>query len=152
LTREVGCESFNIQQAAVEATEKRGGTRKRRAPKGRALYEKSMSLASEAQELIESLKLVVAGLEAYDKDSRSDYTMKMAARLKPLVESFDRIVTVDKSKELAKQQFDEIRELMHNAMGAYTKGDVYFVEDSVLDKYWQHHTIFQESKYAHESL
>jgi hypothetical protein len=111
-----------------------------------------MSLASEAQELIESLKLVVAGLERYDKDSRRDYTTKMAARLKPLVESFDRIVTIDKSKELAKQQFDEIRELMHNVNGAYAKGDIYFVEDSVLDKYWQHHTIFQESKYVHESL
>ena len=42
LTREVECEIFNIQQAAVDATEKRGGTRQKRAPQGRALCVKGV--------------------------------------------------------------------------------------------------------------
>jgi hypothetical protein len=43
-TRRSKSEIVNIQQAAVDATEKRGGTRKKHAPQGRALHG-SMNLA-----------------------------------------------------------------------------------------------------------
>lgn len=119
-----------------------------------ALHEMSiiMTLILDAKELVDSLKAVVVGLESYDKDSRSEYTLRMAARLKPLVECFDQLVTIEKSKGKAKLQFDEIRELMNSLSAAYTKGEINFVEDNVLEKYWEHHTIFQESRYANESL
>ncbi len=116
------------------------------------LYEKIMTLASEAIELAETLQIIVDGLENYDSDSRREYTSKMAKRLKPLVDSFQRLVVGKKSKENAKLQLDEIRELMHDVNGAATKGEIDFVSGSVLNRYWELNTIFQESKYAQESL
>ena len=76
----------------------------------------------------------------------------MAQRLKPLVESFYNLVVVEKSKGSTKLQLDEIRELMHNVNGAATKGEIDFAPDDALNRYWELSTIFQESKYAHESL
>ncbi|GAB1263818.1 hypothetical protein [Aurantivibrio infirmus] len=111
-----------------------------------------MTLASEAKELAETLQAIVNGLESYDLDSRREYTSKMAQRLKPLVNSFRDIVVVEKSKNDAKLQLDEIRELMYNVNGAATKGEIDFVSGSVLNRYWKLSTIFQESRYVHESL
>lgn len=111
-----------------------------------------MTLATEAIELAETLQAIVNGLESYDLDSRREYTLKMAHRLKPLVNSFRDLVVVEKSKNDAKLQLDEIRELMHNVNGAATKGEIDFVSGSVLNRYWELSTIFQESKYAQESL
>jgi len=111
-----------------------------------------MTLASKAIELAEALQAIVDGLESYDTDSRREYTSKMAKQLKPLVDSFQRLVSVEKSKESAKLQLDEIRELMHNVNGAATKGEIDFVSGSMLNRYWELSTIFHESKYAKESL
>ena len=111
-----------------------------------------MTLAADAKELTECLNLIVAGLESYKEDSRSEYTSRMAEYLKPLVTSFNKMVSVDRSKELAELKFDEINDLMHNINGAYTKGEIYFVEEGVLEKYWQYCSIFQESKDEYKSL
>src|SRR3990167_2351252 len=111
-----------------------------------------MTLASDAIELADTLKCIVKGLEGYDLDSRREYTSKMAQRLKPLVDSFYNLVVFEKSKESAKLQLDEIREIMHNVNGAATKGEIFFVSDNVLNRYWELNTIFQESRYAYEPL
>lgn len=111
-----------------------------------------MTLASEAKELSETLQAIANGLESYDLDSRREYTSKMAQRLRPLVNSFHDIVVVEKSRNDAELQLDEIWELMHNINGAATKGEIDFVSDSVLNRYWELSTIFQEVRYAHEPL
>ncbi|MFP6860191.1 hypothetical protein [Pseudomonas sp.] len=111
-----------------------------------------MTLASDSIELADTLKLIVDGLETYDLDSRREYTSKMAQTLKPLVEYFYYLVVVEKSKDCAKLQLDEIRELMHNVNGAATKGEIDFAPDDVLNRYWELSTIFQESRYVHDSL
>ena len=72
-----------------------------------------MTLASEAKELAETLRSIVDGLENYNVDSRKEHTTKKASQMKPLVDSFYRSVTEEKSKEAAKLQLDEIKELMH---------------------------------------
>jgi len=117
-----------------------------------ALYEGNMNLASEATELVLVLNKIVNGLESYYKDSGQAYTSKMAARLKPLVSSFENYVTVEKSKEAAKLQLDEIKELMHNVNGAATKGEIDFVSGDVLNRYWELSTIFQKTRFSHETL
>ncbi len=61
-------------------------------------------------------------------------------------------VVVEKSKERAKQQLDEIRELMRNVNGAATKGEIEFVSGNVLNRYWELSTTFHEPRYSHESL
>jgi len=111
-----------------------------------------MNLASEATELVLILNKIVNGLESYYKDSGQEYTSKMAARLKPLVSSFENFVTKEKSKEAAKLQLDEIKDLMHNVNGAATKGEIDFVSGDVLNRYWELSTIFQEKKFSHETL
>ncbi len=111
-----------------------------------------MTLSKDARELADTLKKIVDGLESYEADSRRDYTSKVAARLKPLVQEFERLITEERSKEAAKMQLDDIRKLMHNINGAATKGEIDFVQDCVLNRYWQLSTIFQEAKYSHESL
>ena len=111
-----------------------------------------MNLASEAKELVLVLNSIVTGLESYNKDSRQEYTSKMAVRLKPLVSSFENFVIVEKSKESAKLQFDEIKELMHNVNGAATKGEIDFVSGDILNRYWELSTIFQETRFSHEKL
>ncbi|MFM2477799.1 hypothetical protein [Celerinatantimonas sp. MCCC 1A17872] len=111
-----------------------------------------MTLASEAKELAETLQAIVEGLEGYDLDSRREYSSKMADRLKPLVNSFRELVLVEKSRDSAKLQLDGIKELMHNVNGAATKGEINFVSGSTLNRYWELSTIFQETKYVHESL
>jgi len=111
-----------------------------------------MNLASEATELVLVLNKIVNGLESYYKDSGQEYTSKMAARLKPLVSSFENFVTVEKSKGAAKLQLDEIKDLMHNVNGAATKGEIDFVSADVLNRYWELSTIFQETKFSHETL
>jgi hypothetical protein len=111
-----------------------------------------MNLASEATELVLVLNKIVNGLESYYKDSGQAYTSKMAARLKPLVSSFENFLTVEKSKKVAKLQLDEIKELMHNVNGAATKGELDFVSGDVLSRYWELSTIFQETRFSHETL
>ncbi len=111
-----------------------------------------MNLASEATELVLVLNKIVNGLESYYKDSGQEYTFKMAARLKLLVSSFENYVAVEKSKEAAKLQLDEIKELMHNVNGAATKGEIDFVSGDVLSRYWELSTIFQETRFSHETL
>lgn len=111
-----------------------------------------MKLTSKAIELADALQTIVESLENYDLDSRREYTSKMAQQLKPLVNSFRNLVVVEKSKNDAKLQLDEIKEIMHNVNGAATKGEIDFVSGSVLNRYWELSTIFQESKYTNENM
>ena len=68
IEREVECENFNIQQAAVEATGKRGGTRKKHAPQGRALYMETMITEFELAKSNELNKTVSQRKKSLDCD------------------------------------------------------------------------------------
>ena len=114
-----------------------------------------MSLRTDANELLSTLKEVVASLQRYEHPSRAPYGDDMAARLAPAVSDLERAVVENRSRDAAVAAMDEIEPLMHNINGASTKGGLNIFpgyDNQVLDSYWRLETIFRESRYAAENL
>lgn len=111
-----------------------------------------MSLQSQAVGLSKALNTILAGLCNYALDDRRSYTQAAAQRLGPLVEAFEHAVTVERSRQHAEDLFAMIKQEMEELSAAKCKGDINFVEDVVLDKYWELKTIFQESRYRDSTL
>ena len=114
-----------------------------------------MPLQSEAQKLLDALRATVRALNNFQHPNDSDYALKMAGRLEPLVDELDRAVTVLRSKSAATGILDDIQPLMHNISGATGIGDLRIFpeyDDKTLETYWRLHTIFRDSRFAAESL
>lgn len=107
-----------------------------------------MTLATQAQELVCTLQSVVSDLDRYGLD----YTAKLAGRLRLLVAELQSAVITQHSRPEAERVLANISELMHEVNGAATKGEMAIFADDTLDKYWHLSTVFQESRFAEQTL
>ena len=107
-----------------------------------------MSLDADANQLVAVLWRIIDALESF----RDQFTVDMATQLRPLVAEFERAVVHAHSREAASAMFDDIKPLMHEVSGAATKGEMDIFTDDTLDRYYQFATIFQESRYAAQTL
>ena len=113
-----------------------------------------MSLRKDAIKLSSALNEIVAGLLSYDSNGSyaRDTARRLANRLGPLVEAYDRSVFVQRSRQEACEAVSDLAECM-DAISAYSAtGEMDFGISKALGKYWQFHTIFRESRYRDESL
>lgn len=111
-----------------------------------------MPLRSDAVELSEVLNEVLRGLREYEADARSSYTQAAARQLEPLVKAFDEAVLLRQSREGAAEVLAALRIEMHSLNAAKTKGEINFVSDTIINRYWELQSIFQESRYRGQSL
>jgi hypothetical protein len=111
-----------------------------------------VALRDDALALSEVLRLISEGLERFRADSRSAYTRALAKQIAPIAAAFDRAVRVERSRELASDALASIAPLIAEANTALTKGELAFVQSSVMDRYLQLRTIFREQRYRHEML
>lgn len=111
-----------------------------------------MSLDADANQLVTVLRRVIDALESFRDPLRASYTVDMATRLRPLVAELERAVVHAHSREAASATLDDIKPLMHEVSGAATKGEMDIFTDDTLDRYYQFATIFQESRYAAQTL
>ena len=110
-----------------------------------------MSLRTDAQELAAILWCVVDALQRFQDVSRRRYTMELAGRLDPLVRQFDEAIR-HRSRAAATDALDDIKPVIYEVTGAATKGELKIFSDHTLDRYYGLATIFQESRYAAETL
>jgi hypothetical protein len=113
-----------------------------------------MPLHSDAQKLVAILQAVIEALERFRHPTGASYAADMAVRLRPLVANFEQAIQAH-SREAASAALDEIKPLLHDVNGAATKGDLAIFphySDDTLNRYWQLETIFQETRYAGQSL
>ncbi|MGD2141483.1 MAG: hypothetical protein PVH25_13885 [Burkholderiales bacterium] len=108
-----------------------------------------MALRDKAIALSLSLNAIVTGLEQY---RGSNYPGQLAAFLKPLVEEYDAAVYVMRSREQAAAAIDALAECMDSVSAAATKGGMELFDESVLEQYWDLHTIFREATFRDQSL
>jgi hypothetical protein len=111
-----------------------------------------MSLDAHAKQLVAVLWSVIDALKRFRDPLRADYTVEMVTRLRPLVAEFERAVVHAHSREAASAMLDDIKPLMDEVCGAATKGEMDIFTDDTLDRYYQFATIFQESRYAAQTL
>lgn len=108
-----------------------------------------MVLRDKAIALSQTLSAIVAGLEQY---RASDYPRQLAAVLKPIVAEYDDAVFVSRSRTRAAAAIDALAECMDSVNAAATRGEMDLFGDSVLETYWELHTIFREAIHRDESL
>ena len=111
-----------------------------------------MPLDADANQLVAVLWRAIGALEGFRDPSRANYTVDLATRLRPLVAEFERAVVHEHSREAASAMLDDIKPLMHEVSGAATKGEMDIFTDDSLDRYYQFATIFQQSRYAGQTL
>ena len=111
-----------------------------------------MTLATQAQELVRVLQAVVTALDRFERPAQRDYTCALADRLRPLVAELQSAVVSERSRPDAERVLADISELMHGVNGAATKGEMDIFADDTLDRYWHLSTLFQESRFAGQSL
>ena len=110
-----------------------------------------MSLCTDAQELAAVLWRAVDALQRLQDISRRRYTMELAGRLEPLVRQLDEAIH-HRSRAAAVDALDDIKPVIYEISGATTKGELKIFSDDTLDRYYRLATIFQESRYAAETL
>jgi len=110
-----------------------------------------VSLRTEAQELAAVLWRAVDALQRFQDVSRRRYTMELAGRLEPLVRQFDEAIQ-HRCRAAAADALDDIKPVIYEVTGATTKGEFKIFADDTLDRYYRLATIFQEIRYAAETL
>ena len=111
-----------------------------------------MSLASQADELLQVLRSAVVCLKQFGHDHQQDYIRSLANRLCPLVAEFEAAVAVEHDRARAERVLSDICEVMQHVNGAATKGEMAIFADDTLARYWALSTIFRESRFSGESL
>lgn len=111
-----------------------------------------MSLQADANQLVAVFWRVIRALESFRHPHGASYSTDMATQLRPLVAGFERAVVHAHSRETAAAILDDLKPMMHNVSGAATKGELDIFTDDTLDRYYELATIFQESRYAAETL
>ena len=108
-----------------------------------------MTLKLDANRLVQILRDISRHLERYG----DDYTSHLAARLDPQTEALAKAIDVEHSIPHARAIMADIATMLEEINGAATKGGMsIFPDPSLLDEYWNLRTIFQESRYAHETI
>jgi len=110
-----------------------------------------MSLRTDAQELAAVLWRAVNALQRFHDVSRHRYTMELAGRLEPLVRRFDEAIR-HRSGAAAADALDDNKPVIYEVTGATARGELKIFPDDTLDRYYRLATIFQESRYAAETL
>jgi hypothetical protein len=77
--------------------------------------------------------------------------MELASRLEPLVRQFDEAIQ-HHSRAAATDALDDIKPVIYELTGAAIIGELKIFSDDTLDRYYGLATIFQESRYAAETL
>ncbi len=113
-----------------------------------------MTLRTDAKELLDTLKLIVAHSERYAEKYRNNYISALAASIRPLVAEYEKAIEEEKSKESAQKALSEMTDYVHELSGASTKGEmeIFPETDESLNEYWRLYTIFRELKYKEECL
>jgi hypothetical protein len=106
-----------------------------------------MSLQADAQNLLVVLQRVLHALRRFG----ASYAAKLEDRLQPLVADFESGVRAH-SRERASATLDDIKPLMRDISAAATKGEMGIFSDGTLRQYHELKMIFQESRYAGETL
>ena len=106
-------------------------------------------LRDKAIALSQTLNAIVTCLAQY---RGSDYPGELAALMKPIVAEYDDAVFVTRSRERAAAAIDALAECMDSVNAAATRGEMDLFGESVLETYWELHTIFREAIYRDESL
>lgn len=107
------------------------------------------TLRDQAQRLGQVLQEIVHDLGRYGVD----YTSRLAAALRPQVDAFTRAVIEERSRIHAQEILSDIAPVMEEVSGAATKGEMpIFADQTLLDRYWELHTIFRETRFAKEAL
>ncbi|MFC1453906.1 hypothetical protein ACFLQL_01865 [Verrucomicrobiota bacterium] len=108
-----------------------------------------MTLQDKALNLVNVLRDIVRYLEEYG----IDYTSRLANTLHPQVEELFIAINEKRSRPRAQEILTGIAPVMHEVNGAATKGEMnIFPDNTLLDRYWDLSTIFQESRYTNETL
>ena len=111
-----------------------------------------MSLQTDANQLVAVFRHIIGALESFRHPRGGSYSADMATQLRPLVAEFESAVVHAHSRERAAAILDELKPMIHNVSGAATKGELDIFKDDTLDRYHELATIFQESRYAAETL
>ena len=73
--------------------------------------------------------------------------------LYPHIEAFAMAIDTEHSVSHARDILADIAPILEEVNGAATKGDMAIFPDfALLDRYWDLRTIFQETRYAHETI
>ena len=108
-----------------------------------------MTLKRDAHSLVQILRDISRHLERYG----DDYTSHLAVMLDPHTEALAMAIDVEHSIPHAREIIADIAPILEEINGAATKGDMsIFPDPSLLDEYWNLRTIFQESRYANETI
>ena len=111
-----------------------------------------MTLATQARELVEVLRSVVAALDRFKRSEQRHYTCSLADRLRPFVAQFESAVVAERNRAGAERVPADIIEVMREVNGAATKGEMDIFGGDMLDRYWDLSAIFRESKFSGDSL
>ena len=105
-----------------------------------------MSLRGDAAKLSKALNQIVAGALR----NRSEYATSLAYRISPIAERYDAALQAH-SREGANSALGELRADMGELSGLVAHRLITLPGNS-LDRYWELHTIFRESRYRDQSV
>lgn len=107
-----------------------------------------MSLRKDAIELSKILNQIVARVS----DSHPAYIAEMARGIAENVVRYDRAVFDKCSRGEASDALSELAEVVSTLSVASAKGELDIFKGDLLDRYWQLHTIFRETRYRDQTL
>lgn len=112
-----------------------------------------MGLRTDAEELIQVLESVDAGLAGFQGSSdHMEYTRHLHRNLLSLVEELREHIGAKSDRSEIQRTMAEIKEVMYEVNGAANKGEMRICEEGVLGAFWKLSTIFQEARYGDEDL
>ena len=117
------------------------------------LWFRSLGFREAAADLVLAIENTVTNLESYYQDNGWAISAQTSAdALRPLAEAFRHAVVTRRSRQEAESILKEIAPLMDSIGQLNAKGEWNFDRNDALARYYQHHTIFRESRYRGESL
>ncbi len=111
-----------------------------------------MTLRDEAIILIRALRSIVESLELCERGVIAAHATQLAARLRPHVEDLDDAVNLEHSRESAQAALTAMSPLMDMVSAMAAKGELAAFENGAIDAYWRLHTIFRETRFAHQTI